>query len=643
MSSQAQPLISLFRATVLAGATALVIASAALPMPAQNSVPATAVQAARTPQFASRLAHPASRPASRPNPALARQRSRSGPPQNGDIYDNGPINGTTDAWTINSGFVVSDTLTISSGGSSVDGMNFGAWLEPGDVLESVQISITSEPNGGTLYFDGVVSFMQSGGCSTNQYGFNVCTESSNFSGPNLAAGTYWVNLANAMVNTGDPVYWDENSGIGCQSEGCPSQAEENSVGTIPSESFTVLGGTTTTCGPPSCHPCFAPGGNLHVLHNFTQQEAGQNGPDGVIIDQAGNLYGTTYNGGDNNAGFAYKLARFANWLLDPLFSFFGGYNGGQPSGAILGPNGTLYGGAQGGIENCGTGGSRQCGLVFNLKPQPTACLTSLCSWIENVPYRFSSESDGAGAVVVSASDQEGNLYGVTTFGGTYDAGTVFELTPSGGAWTKTTLYSFTGGSDGDNPTQVLVGNDGNLYGVAGGIDFQPGLVFQLTPSGGQWMESVLHNFGGSNTVVNLVQDAAGNLYGTVVVNPFGPNGLIFVLEKTGSGWVFSDYVVHHGQMGQYDLLNNLTINADGKLYGTGSSNYLDEGPISGYIFQAWYAGNGWHYQDLDFLSNQNFPVAGSLALDSSGNLYGTTGECTDNNGTSYGTVWRFSP
>ena len=100
------------------------------------------------PQFASRLAHPAHPAASQRNP-LARQGSRSGPPQNGVIYDNGPINGTTDAWTINSGFVVSDTLTIPNGGGSVSAMNFGAWLFPGDVLESVQISITSSEFGGT--------------------------------------------------------------------------------------------------------------------------------------------------------------------------------------------------------------------------------------------------------------------------------------------------------------------------------------------------------------------------------------------------------------------------------------------------------------------------------------------------------------
>jgi PEP-CTERM motif len=152
------------------------------------------------------------------------------------VYDNGPINGTTDGWTINSGFVVSDTFT--TGGGNVTGLAFGAWVFPGDILESAEVEISSSEFGGTVYSDQVVNFSQSG-CSGNQYGFNVCTESGTLgSAVNLAAGTYWLNLDNAVVNDGDPIYWDENSG--------PSSASENSVGTIPSESFTVLGGTSTT-------------------------------------------------------------------------------------------------------------------------------------------------------------------------------------------------------------------------------------------------------------------------------------------------------------------------------------------------------------------------------------------------------------
>ncbi len=162
------------------------------------------------------------------------------PASAGTLYEDGPINGTVDAWTINFGFVVSDTFTISTGTSQVTGMAFGAWLFPGDILETVQLSITSQEFGGTTYFDQVVSFTGSN-CSLNQYGYNVCEESGMFNGPTLPDGTYWMNLQNAVVNTGDPVYWDENSGIGCHSQGCPSQPSQNTVGTIPPESFTILG------------------------------------------------------------------------------------------------------------------------------------------------------------------------------------------------------------------------------------------------------------------------------------------------------------------------------------------------------------------------------------------------------------------
>jgi len=147
-----------------------------------------------------------------------------------DLYDNGPTNGTIDGWTINFGFVVSDTFNLTSN-STVNGMNFAAWMAPGDVLESVDVLISSSEFGGTVYFDQQVNFTQSG-CTLNQYGYNICNEVGTFSGLAMNAGTYWVNLQNAVVNTGDPAYWDENDG--------PSSSSENE-GTLPSESFTMLG------------------------------------------------------------------------------------------------------------------------------------------------------------------------------------------------------------------------------------------------------------------------------------------------------------------------------------------------------------------------------------------------------------------
>ncbi len=167
------------------------------------------------------------------------------------LYENGPINGTTDAWTINSGFVVSDTFTIPTCDQcALQSLQFGAWTFAGDVLETADVSITSGEFGGTTYFDGTVSFTQSG-CSGNQYGFNVCTESGSLPNIVLNRGTYWLNLSNAVVNDGDPIYWDENSGVGCHSPGCPSLASENSVGTIPSEAFTISGENSTVPEPSS--------------------------------------------------------------------------------------------------------------------------------------------------------------------------------------------------------------------------------------------------------------------------------------------------------------------------------------------------------------------------------------------------------
>ena len=123
-------------------------------------------------------------------------------------------------------------------------------------MESAEVVMSSDPlDQGTVYFDQVVNFTQSG-CSTNQYAFNVCTETGNFNGPTLGNGTYWVNLQNAVVADGDPVYWDENDGIGCSSPGCPSLGLGNNCidpgyQCVGSEAFTLSGNTEATVPEPA--------------------------------------------------------------------------------------------------------------------------------------------------------------------------------------------------------------------------------------------------------------------------------------------------------------------------------------------------------------------------------------------------------
>ncbi len=167
-------------------------------------------------------------------------------------YDNGPISGANDAWTINFGYIVSDTFV--AGGASITGFSFGTFQFPGDVMLSVDWSVTSGENGGTVYGSGTASGanLTDKYLSTNQFGYAI--NEITVTGINAAVSsgsTYWLNLQNAVIQTGDPAFWDENSGAGCMSNGCPSKASESSVGTIPSESFTISGGSGTTPEPGS--------------------------------------------------------------------------------------------------------------------------------------------------------------------------------------------------------------------------------------------------------------------------------------------------------------------------------------------------------------------------------------------------------
>jgi PEP-CTERM motif-containing protein len=166
-------------------------------------------------------------------------------------YDNGPINGIADAWTINFGYLVSDTFVA---GGTVTGFQFGVWEFPGDAVSSVDWSITTAENGGTVIGSGTASGknVTDKFISSNEY--NYVIDLITVTGLNVATSAstqYWLNLQNAAVANGDPVFWDENGGKGCGGTGCPSSASESAVGTIPSEAFTVSGGGGTTPEPGS--------------------------------------------------------------------------------------------------------------------------------------------------------------------------------------------------------------------------------------------------------------------------------------------------------------------------------------------------------------------------------------------------------
>jgi hypothetical protein len=185
------------------------------------------------------------------------------------LYENGPINGETDAWTINFGFAIGNSFFVSGASGTVTGLSFGVWLTPGDVLQSAEVTITDQPVFGTTYFDQTVNFTQSG-CFLNNYSYDVCTETASFNGPTLNGGTYWLNLQNAQSSSGDPVYWDENSGVGCHSEGCPSEGN-NGFGTNPSEAFTILGSNSGTGSTPEPGSVLLFGGGLAAIFGYARR------------------------------------------------------------------------------------------------------------------------------------------------------------------------------------------------------------------------------------------------------------------------------------------------------------------------------------------------------------------------------------
>lgn len=220
-----------------------------------------------------------------------------------------------------------------------------------------------------------------------------------------------------------------------------------------------------------------------VLHDFCQQPCsdGYQPFAGVIIDAKGNLFGTTVTGGAYGYGTVFKVTHKADgsWSERVLHSFGGAPNDGMKPGVgalVFDRQGSLYGTtAQGGKNGCGT---VHCGVLFRLTP------TAGGHWKETILHHFKKGLTGSwpGAGVVT--DEAGNLYGTTGAGGTdCDCGVVYKLSPNpDGTWTYTVLHSFSG-TDGAQPDANLILDDkGNLYGttVTGGPEGY-GVVFEITP------------------------------------------------------------------------------------------------------------------------------------------------------------------
>ncbi len=299
-----------------------------------------------------------------------------------------------------------------------------------------------------------------------------------------------------------------------------------------------------------------------VLHSFNLDgQDGTNPAAAVAFDAAGNLYGTTVQGGVNNSGTVFELIpNNGTWAESVLHSFGHAKDGATPqAGVILDSVGNLYGTTE-------TGGVAGAGTVFEL-------ILNGGVWTEKVLHSFDTKY-GFELMAGLTMDGAGNLYGTTFVGGVYGYGTVFELIPNGGKWTLNVLHSFNIRYGAYPLAGVILDAAGNIYGTtSNGGAYRDGVVFELISNNGKWTEKVLHNFNGKfgmNPQAGLILDSSGNLYGTTSQGGLHNGGTVFELMPNNGKWTenvlrgFSKGSNNNGTSPEASLI----LDGAGNLYGT---------------------------------------------------------------------------
>lgn len=434
--------------------------------------------------------------------------------------------------------------------------------------------------------------------------------------------------------------------------------------------FVGLVGTTFLVTPPA-----AQAQTFTVLHTFLGERS-QDGAApmrGVVMDRAGNLYGTTFEGGlhgeagdlcftfddDGGCGTVFKLSKHgSSWLYSQLYKFQAAPDGNFPNGIVIGPDSALYGTTYGGgfasgqlCDNFFNG----CGIAFRLQPQPTVCPSLSCPWIETVLHTFTG-MNGDGAIPTNGDllfDHAGNVYGTAYMGGAGNWGIAYELTPSQGGWTENVFYTFDPSQQNlANPTSGLIMDQaGNFYGSTEyNINGTPnGAVYELVHSQSGWTANALQVFqctGGLNGCFPdaPIFDPSGNLIFATPQSGFHHLGTVDKLVAS-DGWSLD--LLYTFQVGQGETIDRLTIDAAGNLYGVASNCATGYGCI----YKLTPSESGYTFNDLyDFTGRadgQN--PSGEVTIDANGNLYGTAqaagnmSRCLGEGVNGCGTVWEFTP
>ena len=367
---------------------------------------------------------------------------------------------------------------------------------------------------------------------------------------------------------------------------------------------------------------------MNVLYNFPENsiDDGAGPSTGLTPDAAGNLYTTTYFGGQYSHGSVVELSPDGGgWNATTLYNFTGGADGADPAyGPLIFDNsGNLYGETY-------IGGAYGYGTVYELSPSGGG------NWTETVLYSFPADPFNSYPANGLIMDSAGNLYGTL-----YDSldfktqpGAVFELSHSNGTWTESVIYSFHPG----NAAGLTMDASGDIFGV-GAINGHND-VFELQPNGqGGWTKHVIYVFpqtpDNDNIDGTLVFDQSGNLYGTTGGDLSSTHpGTVFELSpaEAGKPWAYSliwGFHCDHCTQGYrgHEPFAGVTLDTLGNIYGT---TYMGGAYGGGVVFMLVpTAGQRPPYREdiLVFFNGLNGSSSfGQLIRDSAGNLYGTTAQ-----------------
>lgn len=379
-----------------------------------------------------------------------------------------------------------------------------------------------------------------------------------------------------------------------------------------------------------------------VIYSFAGGNDGEYTDTELVMDAAGNLYGTSVQGGTFGGGTVFQLTPSGSgWTHTVLYNFTGGADGGEPyKGVTLDANGNLYGTAvTGGSGSCEGG----CGVVYRLT-------NSGGVWTESVIHAFSGGNDGSGPGSPVSFDRHGNLYGTTPTGGADGFGVVYQMkSDAGGIWKLRVIHAFTGGTDGlgGSASRLLLDAAGNIYGVntVGGANGF-GNVYELTLSGGTWHLITLYSFqdqpDGASPYGGVIFDKDGNLYGTTYYAGANDVGTVYKLTHNNGSWTESVIYSFKGGSDGDAPISTLVTDAKGNLYGTTS----DGGAAScgcGTIFRLTHGSGGTWTESVAY----RFPGTPQAAFayngmvsDSKGNFYGATVHGGTGND---GAIYQFTP